>query len=249
MTIARALVKTSIAAALAAVAVASHATTITLDTTLLQANSTLTLSQAALDALSLTATTVTPGGYATSLGNNSAGLPQYNVPVTSLSVDISLFPLSLTLPSAAQAQGSKLTFTDTKNSKAVSFANLTINFRNDTIYGDFSSAAGTTKQLDLFSFTVTQPLQFNLNGGISLTESMGNMFMTSDAVKAFQTGLSLPHAVTAILPTVNFGTIDAKIVPWFRSQPLQAVPEPSSYAFLVLGLSVVGGLKLRRKSA
>ena len=115
------------------------------------------------------------------------------------------------------------------NGKAVTFANLSVNFKNDTIYGDFTSAAGTTKQLDLFNFTVTQPLKFSLTGGISLTEQMGNLAMTSDAVTAFQQGLSLPKAVTLLLPTINFGTIDAKIVPGAQV----------SAAMLVLGLAAV----------
>ena len=250
MKTARSLIaKTSFAAMLAGAVVAGHATTITLNTTLLEADSTLTLSQDALDALSITNTSVSPGGYARDLGPNSSGLSQYSLPITSLSVDVSLFPLSLTLPSAAQVNGSSLTFTDNNNGKAVTFANLSVNFKNDTIYGDFTSAAGTTKQLDLFNFTVTQPLKFSLTGGISLTEQMGNLAMTSDAVTAFQQGLSLPKAVTLLLPTINFGTIDAKIVPWIRSTPLKAVPEPSTYAILGVGLAAAGLTLRRRQSA
>lgn len=244
------LAKTGFVAALAAASVSSHATTITLDTTLLEANSTLTFSQDAVDALSVTNTSLTPLGYATSLGNNSAGLPQFNIPVTSLSVDISLFPLSLTLPSAASAKGSSLQFTNGKNGKSVSFGDLNIDFKTDTISGNFTSATGTQK-INVFTFSVLKPLQFNLNGGISLTEQLGNLYMTSDAINAFKTGLGLPGGVTAILPSINFGTIDAKIVPWFRSTPLssiKAVPEPSSYAIMGLGLGMLT-LSLRRKSA
>ena len=98
-------------------------------------------------------------------------------------------------------------------------------------------------------FTVTQPLKFSLTGGISLTEQMGNLAMTSDAVTAFQQGLSLPKAVTLLLPTINFGTIDAKIVPWIRSTPLKAVPEPSTYAILGVGLAAAGLTLRRRQSA
>lgn len=245
------IVKTSLAAVVAGAAVSAHAFSLTLDTTLLEANSTLTFSQDAVDALGLAHTSVSAGGYATSLGTNSAGLPQFNLPVTSLSANISLIPLSLST-TAAKATGSSLSFVNARNNQSVSFSNLAINFNNSTIYGDFTSAAGTTSQLDLFNFSVTKPLTFSLSGGVSITESMGNMYMTTDAIKAFQTGLGLTRAVNAILPAINFGSIDAKVVPWLRSKPLssiKAVPEPSTYAILGVGLAFAGMLKTRRKQA
>jgi hypothetical protein len=245
------ILKASAAAAATALGASAHALTTTIDTTLLEANSTLTFSQAALDALSLTDTTVMAGGYARSLGTNASGLTAFNLPVTSLTADIGLLPPSLT-PTAAKVTGSALTFLDGGNGKMVSFSNLAINFDNSTIYGDFTSSTGTVSQLDLFTFKVTAPLSFSLNGGVSLTESMGDIYMTSDAVNAFKTGLGLPKAVTLVLPTVNFGTIDAKIVPWVRSTPLvnvPAVPEPSTYAVFGIGLAMAGIAARRQLTA
>ena len=253
----RSLIKQAgLLAAMSVASVSSHAFSITLDTTLLQANSTLTLTQTAMQAMSAIGVSLSAGGYATNLGNNSAGLAQYNIPVTSLTANISLFPLSLA-PTQAKTAGSTLSLTSAASpglggGGSATISNMLINFSNDTIFGSVTSDSGTVNNVGLFTFNVTKPLTFSLNGGISLTESLGNLTLTQNAATMLTSDLKYPSFLAGTFQALNFGSIDAKIVPWFRSTPLGSVnpvPEPSTYAILAVGLGLAGVAARRRKAS
>jgi hypothetical protein len=196
--------------ALTMATLSAWAAPITLNTTWLDANSTLSLSQDAADLLALTSITVSPGGKASALSGSS-----YSIPISSLTVDAKLLPPTLA-PVKALAAGSTLTFNDAITGGSAGFGNLALDFNALTISGDVFTPLGNYTAMPLFTFKVTKPLSFSLKGGISLNESLGSLTITDTAAKTFAAGLKLPDSLASLFTQVDFGTIDAKIVPWFR---------------------------------
>jgi len=215
---------------------------VTLDTTWLDANSTLTLSQDAQSTLAITGITTSVGGRATPVGQGA-----YNIPVTSLSMDIGLLPPTLN-PTKAVAGGSSLNFTNTLTGGEAGFANLTLDFKKHIIYGDVTTPSSSFSAMPLFTFDVLQPLTFSFKGGISLTESLGNLHFTDVGAQTFAAGLKIPDFLAPVFTQINFGSIQAQVVPWFRSPALKqaslpgsvsAVPEPAATLMLGMGLAAL----------
>jgi hypothetical protein len=243
MSISAFLIRAWACLALTATASSAWALPLTLNTTALDANSKLSLSTEAAELLTLTGITVSPGGKAT-----SAGAGAYNVPITSLTVDVKLLPPTLA-PQKALAAGSSLTLTNTLKGGSVSFGNLALDFNALSIAGDITTAAGSQTQVPLFTFKVTQPLTFSLKGGISLTESLGSLYLTESASQTFAQGLGVPSALAYLFTQVDFGTIDARIVPWFRPKATEVLTSSVSRSLSAASLAVspvpepaVGGL-------
>jgi hypothetical protein len=232
---------------------------LTLNTTGLDANSTLSLSQDATDLLTLTGITVSAGGKAAPLSATA-----FNIPISSLTVDVNLLPPSLA-PTKALALGSSLLLTDTLTGGSAGFGNLTLDFKTLSISGDVTTPAGSQTNVPLFTFKVTKPLTFSLKGGISLNESLGSLYLTDSAAKTFAQGLMVPDSLAFLFSQVDFGTIDARIVPWFRpkssstavaaslASPLLsaaalAMPVPDAPVWSLWCLGLIGLSALRRRA-
>lgn len=228
---------------------------VTLNTTWLDANAKLSLSQVAQQTLALTGISVVASGQASNLGNGA-----YNLPVSKLSVDLGLFPPRLSLLTA-DVKGAALTFSSAFTQASASLANLTLDQQRKTIYGDVISE-GLARRVPVFSFDVIKPLSFSLVGGISVNLNLGNLHFTELGASSFAAALKIPDVLVPTFTSIDFGTLDAKVVPWLR-QPvpsvptslatalptaLPAVPEPSAMAMLLLGLAGVA-VQARRKGA
>lgn len=215
----------------AGMAAPAWALPISLDTTWLDANARLSLSQVAQQTLALTGITVAASGKTSNLGGGA-----YNLPVSELAVDIGIFPPSLSVLTA-DVQGAALTFSNSITRTSAQLANLSLNYPDRTIFGDLI-AGGKSQHISVFSFDVIKPLSFSLNGGVSVNLNLGNIHFTNPGATAFASALSIPSVLVPTFTSINFGTLDAKVVPWFRTA-VPSVPESSSGLMLAIGLACV----------
>jgi len=232
------------------------ASPITLDTTWLDANGRLSLTTDARQTLAITGIDMSVGGKAVEVADGV-----FNLPITQISADIKLLPPALTMRSA-QVKGSTLDFHNTLNQSSVSLADLSMDFSTHIVSGNVIGANGATRS-SLFTFDVTAPLSFSFKGGVSVNMTLGNLHFTDAGAASFASALGVPDFLAPVLKQVDFGAIDAKVVPWLRqpvtsnvamaSTMMQAsagsVPEPSSGILVVLGLVMLGLLRARRQAA
>lgn len=201
---------------------------LTLNTSWLDANATMTLSSTVLQTLAVTGIQVSPGGKASAI---SEGV--FNLPVSKATLDIKLLPPSLSIQEAEVA-GVSLDFLNTLNQSKVSLANLAIDFGSKLVTGDVVTAMGSTRA-PLLTFSVTQPLTFNLKGGVSFQLGLGNLHFTDEGAQRFADAVQVPTFMVPVLKQLDFGTIQTTVVPWFR-KPVSAVPEPSTSALWMVGV-------------
>lgn len=227
----------------ACAAAPAFALPLTLDTTWLDANATLSLSPVAQQTLALTGITASASGKASNLGGGA-----FNLPVSKLAVDVGILPPRLSVLTA-DVKGSALTFSSNITQTSTQLANLSLDYQKRTIFGDLISA-GVSSRIPVFSFDVLKPLSFSLSGGISVNLSLGNIHFTNAGARSFAAALKIPDVLVPTFTSLNFGTLDAKVVPWFR-QPVSsmtAVPEPSRVLMLVTGLLGLGLLSRVRRA-
>jgi hypothetical protein len=207
---------------------------ITINTTKLDANGVLALSASAKQLLTLTGMKVVAGGQATNLGD-----ARFSVPVDQLTAEVGLF--SGVKAISGQAYSSNLTFSNSITGKNLTVDRLLIDFNNQIITGRLSYE-GHKVDTALFSFDPLTSLKFNLNflkGLPEVTQSLGNLRLQSAAAGMFAEGLGLPSFVAGTLTTVDFGTLEAKVRPWFRTPVMAPVPENATWMSMALGLATM----------
>lgn len=225
------------------VAAPAGAFPLTLDTTWLDANAKLALSQVAQQTLALTGITATASGNTSNLGGGA-----FNLPVSELAVNVGIWPPSLSVLHA-DVDGPSLTFASNITKTSATLANLSLDYQSKTIVGDLV-AGGVSRRTSVFSFDVLKPLNFSLVGGISVGLSLGNLHFTDAGARSFAGAMKIPDALVPTFTSINFGTLDAKVVPWFR-QPvasLPAVPEPSRVFLMMTGLLALSVLVQKKAS-
>ena len=176
------------------------------------------------------------------LGNSvqsSPGVWSYSMPVTDVSLSMSLFPLSAT-PTAGHASGSALSIYCGKGE--LQLCNFALDFGRNVLMADLTTVAGTTKNFDVYNFNVAQGLKVSTSGGLSLDMSLVDMRLTSSAQSTFSRTLGLSRLVTSMLDQVNFGQLDIHITPALRFNVSDkafvgsVVPELASNGMFALGL-------------
>ena len=243
-------VKLGAAALLVAAALPASALTTTLNTTWLAANARLDFSADAASALDTAGISRTALGTTTAIGTSGNS---FNLPVTSATVDIGLFPPSLTSV-AGSSMGAALEL-NRGTGKDLIIGNMAIDFKNKKVTADAWSN-GVKSSLDVYTFNIAQGLTISLNGGLSLKEKLDHLTLTSSAVDTFAAALKLPNVTKSLLAGLDYGTINIDIGVALRSGgPVSGkaytpppVPEPSTYALMGLGL-VAAAYVARRKSA
>lgn len=232
-----------LAAGLSVGASAAMALPITLPTTFIDAESTFRFNQDTADLMGIL------GIGVSALGNSVDDGSHWNfmMPVTQVSLDVSLFSLK---PRSGMASGSGLLIHS--DGGALSLANFGLDFKRNVLTADLGTVDGKiTKSFDIFNFTVTQGLHLSTKGGLSMQMQLDNMMLTQQAQSAFTWSLALDEIAQAGLPTLNFGSLSVDINPSLRfglsSKPLvSAVPEPSSWGMLVVGMLAVSVISRRR---
>jgi hypothetical protein len=224
----------------------------TLPTNLLNANARLDFSEDAVGALDLAGVTRTALGTATAIGTTGAS---FNLPVTSATTELSLFPLSLTSV-AGTSNGAALEL-NRGAGKDLIIANAALDFKNKKLSADVYVNGVKTSLSTVYTFDIAQGLSLSTKGGLTLHEVVNHLTLTSEAVDTFASALGLKGALKATLGSIDYGSITIDISPTLRL-PLGSVsgkpytpppvPEPSTYALVGLGLLVAAKVA-RRKSA
>lgn len=143
----------------------------------------------------------------------------------------------------------------TVNGARADLSNISMDAKTGTIYVDavtqsFTSAYGnyqgvTVKALPLFSSTLVGNTNIKSSNG-SVQVLLNDLKLTSESIPLLGNALGVPQGIQAALfPTLNFGKVDLKGT--FAATP--AVPEPSTFALLTLGLAGVGAAARRRAKA
>ncbi|TAK94029.1 MAG: hypothetical protein EPO09_10750 [Aquabacterium sp.] len=224
----------------------ASAITMTLPTTNLDANSVFSFNSDVQDIMS------NMGMYVTGLGNSKQTSPtawSFNMPVTEVSLNMNLLPLSLS-PVSGKASGSALGIYSEDG--GLQLANFSLDFKRNVLSADLITTSGTSKNFDVYNFNVAQGLHLSTSGGLSMQMSLTQMKLTSGAQSAFSQALALPTFAVAILGNLDFGKLDINISPSLRfnvsdkAYTASMVPELPSSGMLALGLFGLA-LTMRRK--
>lgn len=241
-------------AAVCALGVSSTASALSLSTTYLKADSVFELSDMALAALDAS------GSKMSALGNSfevASGTQAFDLPVTKVDVSIGIFPPSLK-PVSGDASGSALLIS--RGSRSLALANFHIDFANEKVNADIITNGVTTKGVSIYDFDVASPLSIGLSGlTLNMTEKLNHLVLTPEALTTIAAALNLNKVLQAPLKTLDFGTINIDIkgalrLPGVSDKPftlanMPAVPEPSAWLMMALGMIGVAAIARRKQAA
>lgn len=186
------------------------------------------------------------------LGNSrqtTPGLWSFSMPVTDVSVAMSLLPLNIT-PTSGHASGSALGIYSEEG--GLQLANFALDFKRNVLSADLITAAGTSRNFDVYNFNVAQGLHMSTSGGLSMQMSLTQMRLTTGAQSAFSQALVLPEFAVSVLGELDFGRLDINISPGLRfnvsdkAYTGSMVPEMPRVGMLALGLFGIA-IAARRK--
>jgi hypothetical protein len=240
----------SLALSLAAVPFNAQALslTTTLPTTNLDANATFSFSSDGQYVLEVM-------GFAVSgLGNAkqaAGGGLAFDMPITQVSIATSLLPLSLS-PVSGQASGSALGIYG--ETGGLVLANFALDFKRNVLAADLTTAGGTLKNFDIYSFTVSNGLHLSTAGGLSMQMSLDHMMLTTGAQAKFTDALVLPDFAAAILGNIDFGSLAINISPGLRLNVSDkaylasaVVPETRPVLMMMLGMLGIAVVSRRKQ--
>lgn len=240
--------KVSVGAVVLGSALSANATSLTLDTTYLQANAVFSMSEMAGNALSLTNSSITALGNATDQGGLS-----FNLPVTKVNLSLGIPLLQpLVTPNWGNATGSALEIT--RGSNSIYLANFAIDYSTDQVLADITVNGATSKSASLYTFDAGK-LNIGLSGlSLTMHQQLSNLTLSSSAAASFADGLGLPSFFATTLAAIDFGTITIDVKTSLRtgvnaSAFTVSVPEAPPFMMMGLGLGGIAVVSRRRLQA
>jgi hypothetical protein len=235
--------------------VSTSASALSLDTTYLQANSTLQFSASAYNATNLLDISFSTMGNAYQSGSVTTGntsVPTFVLPVTNADVSIG-WNLKIS-PNSGEAIGSGLLLT--RGYAQLGLANFAIDYTTDKVYADVMWG-GKSTNMAVYSFTEQTDLKIGLNGlALTMNQTLGNLKLTGQAVDTFASVLGVDDLFKGVMSGLNFGTITIDIKTALRKpisdNPLTAasmVPETSTYVMMAMGLAGIAVLRRSKRAA
>ena len=236
-----------IAAGLSAAVTGAQALTMTLPTSLIDAEAQFNFSAVSSRLMDNLGISVSALGNTRPI-NDSAW--NFMMPVTQVSLDASLFRWELS-PVSGKATGSGLLIQSELG--ALSLANFGLDFSRNVLTADLATSAGIMKNFDVYSFTIDQALHVSTDGGLSMKMNLADMVLTSGAQAQFSSALQLEPFAVVVLSKVNFGSLGIDISPGLRVNVsdktlLAPVPEASTLFMLTAGMLGIAFVA-RRKMA
>ncbi|AKJ27462.1 PEP-CTERM sorting domain-containing protein [Caldimonas brevitalea] len=193
-------------------------------------NATLTFSQEALDTLNLITVSVSGSGETT-----SPGAGQFVFPIIDGTFSGDSLATIITQPTA----GVNLTRGET----VISLNDFRVDAASKTLFGDITIGDTVTQDTALYTFTTVTEERVSLGGQQEERRlSSSGMFITETALNTLSDALGVPAFLRPVVGEVDFGTLNGVV------NVTAAVPEPSTYALLGLGLAGVGFLSKRRRA-
>lgn len=241
MNFTRTLKTTAAAAALLGL---SSAFAANLPVSLVNGSSTLTVSSSANSTLGAAGVSFSAAAGSTSSQSGSS-ITQAATSIVSDATNSAITGISF-LGSSWMLQNGSQTIT-------INYTNASADLSSNTIYADVTDSLGSLSHLDLFQANAasgSNALPAGLTGGqtASINTTLSGLYLTTDSATRFASaaGLGTSAGMISYLKGIDFGTlsISANV-----SANVAAVPEPSTYAMVSLGLLAVGAVARRRNQA
>lgn len=205
------------------------ASAITLNTTALKSNATLTFEYDAYYTLIGSRNTIAPLGNTVFKGfvqgTNPEGdvgdVPVFEMPITKASVSIG-WDLKI---SADSGQSSRSALILARGSRSAVLANFEIDFKQKLVLADLITGGVTTKKMPLYTFEVIVPQKISLkNLVLNMTETIGELRVTPTSKTALGDALGLTLPVQDALAELNFGQIAIEVTSYKRSPKISDTP-------------------------
>lgn len=232
--------------------VSGSASALSLDTTFLQATSTLQFSASAYNATNLLNISFSSLGNTYQNGSvttNGVSVPTFVLPVTNADVSIG-WNLKIS-PNSGDATGSGLLLT--RGYAQLGLANFSIDYTTDKVYADVL-AGGKSTNMAVYSFTELTDLNIGLKGlSLTMNQTLGTLKLTNEAANTFASVLGIDDVFKGVMLGLDFGTITIDINTGLRKpvsdNPLTAavmVPETSTYVMMAMGLVGIASVSRRK---
>ena len=209
---------------------ATGASALTLNTTGLKANATLTFSVPAYYSATGSSIGFTPAGNMTLNGmvdvvdpetGEPAPVPQYNLPVTKATVKIG-WDLSIKATSGDSARSALLL---DRRGATIGLANFKVDFEGKQVIADFLLPDGSTINQGLYSFVELVPQKISFKGLVlNQSVTIGKLILTEAAQDTLGDALKLSAPLRATLVTQDWGTIAILVTSYKRSPKVSDVP-------------------------
>lgn len=126
----------------------------------------------------------------------------------------------------------------------ITVTNLKVDFTSNTIYANVSGANGLASNPNLALFTFSSVTgDTNISSAGTYNTTISGLSMTAAGKAAYAQGLGLNAIGQSVLGAIaDYGSISSTIT-------VAAVPEPSTYALMGIGLAGVAFVARRRKNA
>ena len=219
-----------IALTAAMIAGAASASALTLNTTGLKANATLTFSVPAYGSATAASIAFKPVGNMTYNGDvqvmdpeigETSPIPQYNLPVTKADVKIG-WDLSI---KATSGDSTRSALQLNRRAARLTLANFKVDFVGKVVKADFIKADGTTTNLNLYTFEeiIPQKISFK-NLVLNQSVTIGELVLTPEAQNLMGDALVLSAPLRATLVEQKWGEIAILVTSYKRSPAVSNKP-------------------------